>query len=74
LFPAEGAAAPLRWVIHLNPLSYGVAGLRAALYWDSAGSSGAPSFWPAMLVSVLFGVATFSLATAIVLRRVGGAR
>src|SRR5688500_4560588 len=28
LFPLENASAPLRWVMRLNPLTYGLAGLR----------------------------------------------
>lgn len=34
-FPAEGAAAPLRWIMAINPMTYGVALLRQALYLDA---------------------------------------
>ena len=33
LFPAEGAWTGLRWVMMLNPLTYGLAALRRSLYW-----------------------------------------
>jgi ABC-2 type transport system permease protein len=32
LFPAHNASGPLRMVMQLNPLTYGLDGLRAALY------------------------------------------
>jgi ABC-2 type transport system permease protein len=31
LFPVNGLPAPLRLLVHLNPLSYGIDGLRGAL-------------------------------------------
>lgn len=55
VFPAAGAAAPLRWAITLNPLSYGVALVRALL----AGQAGAPLSW---VVSVAFALGAGVLA------------
>ncbi|HUK83347.1 MAG TPA: ABC transporter permease [Verrucomicrobiae bacterium] len=34
VFPASGAPTWLGWVMKLNPLSYGVAAIRAGLYWQ----------------------------------------
>src|SRR4029078_13246639 len=33
LFPHSGARAGLKWVMLANPLTYGLAALRRALYW-----------------------------------------
>src|SRR3954466_9870354 len=33
LFPASGAWSVLAWVMAINPLTYGLAGLRRAMYW-----------------------------------------
>src|SRR5262249_16647376 len=34
LFPSDGVAfAPLRWIMQINPLTYGLAALQRALYW-----------------------------------------
>src|SRR5687768_364578 len=39
LFPAENAAGPLRWVMRANPLTYGLSGLREALFWGREGAA-----------------------------------
>ena len=38
LFPLENASAPLRWIMRLNPLTYGLGGLRRALYLGAPGA------------------------------------
>src|SRR5207247_1776070 len=62
LFPVENASAPLRWVMRLNPLTYGLTGLRQALYWghDSLAGLGA-----SLGVSALFAAAMFVLASLV---------
>jgi ABC-2 type transport system permease protein len=67
LFPASGAWAGLRWVMRLNPLSYGLAGLRQALYWHHAPAvAGAlPGLALSMLVSIAFALVMFLLAAQI---------
>jgi ABC-2 type transport system permease protein len=68
LFPAENAAGPLRWVMRANPLTYGLSGLRAALYWGHGGVEGSGSvarIGVAMLVSVAFAAGLFLLAGAV---------
>jgi ABC-2 type transport system permease protein len=57
-FPASGASPWLAWVLRLNPLSYGVGGLRHAL---GAGAA-SPSIGVCLLVTLLFATATTGLA------------
>jgi len=54
----------MSWVIALNPLSYGVAGLRQIIYWnaDFGGPGGLPSLSRCLLVTSLFGLACVILA------------
>src|SRR4051812_27045566 len=76
LFPVENASAPLRLVMRLNPLSYGMTALRQALYWghDAGGGTGAGVIGAAMplAVSVAFAVVMCLLAGAIAGGRVAG--
>ncbi|QDU63091.1 Inner membrane transport permease YbhR [Planctomycetes bacterium Pan216] len=65
-FPAEGAPLWLAWVIRLNPVSYGVAGLRRILDWGRPASdtlATLPSLGLCVLVSVCFAAIMFWLAT-----------
>lgn len=62
-FPEAGAPAPIRWLMHVNPLTYGMAALRRALYWPN------PQLLPPLpplavgiSVSVLFAAASFAAA------------
>jgi len=61
VFPASGAAAWVRGVMSLNPLAYGVAALRDALYDGRLDAESSRS----ILVSVVFGAITVGLATAL---------
>jgi ABC-2 type transport system permease protein len=63
LFPASGAKGGMRWIMALNPLSYGVSGLRRAMYSASSVALALPS-WPMSLgITLLFAVAMFVLAS-----------
>lgn len=71
LFPPEGAATWLRAVMYANPLTYGVAGLRHALYWETGKPHAASIGLPAAVgVSVLFAAVAFAVAV----RAVSGSR
>ncbi len=37
MFPADGAKGVMRWLMSVNPLTYGVSALRRALYLDQLG-------------------------------------
>jgi ABC-2 type transport system permease protein len=64
LFPPQNAWGALRWLMRLNPLSYGLAGLRRALYFNQQAQITALPGW-AMIgaVSVGFAVLMFGLAS-----------
>ncbi len=61
----------LGWLIRLNPLTYGVAGLRRLLYWDAPlevqqraaeSLAGLPSAWLCGVVTAGFCIVMFALA------------
>jgi ABC-2 type transport system permease protein len=60
-FPIEGAAAPLAWVMRLDPLTYGLAVLRRCLVPDAAGL---PPVLPSLAVTTLFAVGSLAAAVA----------
>lgn len=60
LFPVSGASAWLGWIVRLNPLSYGLAPLRAFL-GDGDADPFAP-IWLCLLVTALFAVVMYLLA------------
>src|SRR3972149_6116404 len=62
-FPATGASAWLSWIMHVNPLTYGMAALRRALYLDQPAAVGdVPALWMSLAVIALFAAATFWVA------------
>jgi len=65
LFPASRAWKGLRWVMLANPLSYGMDGIRRALYWNDATVSIATNFGICLLVSIIFAAVLFALASVI---------
>ncbi len=68
-FPAAGAPGWLGWVMRLNPLTYGMAALRRALYLAAPAAIGdVPPFAASLLVTVAFAGATFAAATAVARR------
>ena len=69
VFPLAGVPRPLAWVMRLNPLTYGMAALRRALYaGDAAAVSALPPWPPALLVTLLFAAGAFAAATAMARR------
>jgi ABC-2 type transport system permease protein len=66
LFPAAGAWGGMRWVMLANPLTYGLAALRRALYWgDPASVAELPAFATSMLVTTVFAAVAFVVASNI---------
>jgi ABC-2 type transport system permease protein len=67
-FPGQGAPTWLAWVIKLNPLSYGVAGLRRLLYLSLPPGTEVPNYQdlPSLSLSlaVTVGFCLFTLCTA----------
>lgn len=79
----SGAFAPpgnnwIGWIVRFNPLSYCLGLLRHILYWhaDSAVKetvlAGVPSAWLCTLVTVIFTVAMFALASRVAAVRLAG--
>jgi len=58
VFPSEGAPTWLGWVMKVNPLSYGVAALRAGLYWTLPH----PDATVDLIVTATFAVGIFVLS------------
>ena len=53
----------LRWTMHVNPLTYGMAALRRCLYLGNPAAAGAvPGLVPALAVTVGFCVLAFVAA------------
>lgn len=72
LFPAEGARGPMRWIMGLDPLTYGLSGLRRALYWQAPVRLLLPT-WPICLaISLAFAVLMYAGAGAIAQGSVAG--
>ena len=66
LFPIAGAARGLEVAMRANPVTYGLAAFREALYASAAAGPVAPrSAW---LVTIAFAVASFALAVAVARR------
>jgi ABC-2 type transport system permease protein len=71
VFPLAGVPPPLSWIMRLNPLTYGMAALRRALYaGNGAAVSALPALAPALLITLLFAVTAFAAATAMAKRAV----
>jgi ABC-2 type transport system permease protein len=62
-FPSEGVPAPLAAVMHLNPLTYGLAVIRRCLA-SGGGPAGLPALGPAVAVTLGFAAATLGVAVA----------
>jgi len=68
-FPATGLPAWLTWLMRLNPLTYGMAALRSSLYLGNPAAVGQlPRLAPSLVVSTLFAVGTFLVATGMAQR------
>ncbi len=68
LFPMSGASGWIAWIMRLNPLTYGVEGLRAVLF-PGATSPGALPVTTDLLVLVAFSAAMFALCFYMANRR-----
>ncbi len=63
LFPASGAMGGLGWVMRLNPLTYGLAALRRAMYWnDPNAASNLPPLATSLAITIAFAAAMLLLA------------
>jgi len=77
LFPVQNASAPLRWIMRLNPLTYGLGGLRRALYLGTpnAGPEGGlitNEITVAFIVTAAFAAIMLALGAAVARAPVAG--
>lgn len=70
MFPAEGAKGVMRWLMSVNPLTYGVSALRQALYWTSSANLRLPPWSVCIGVSLVFAAAMFVASSMMAGRRV----
>jgi ABC-2 type transport system permease protein len=71
LFPPSGAAGAIKVVMYANPLTYGLIGLREAMYWGGTNvTAGGPGYLICLLISGASAAALFLLASAIATKRV----
>jgi ABC-2 type transport system permease protein len=71
MFPPTGAAGFIKIVMLINPLTYGLEGLRRAMYWgDPRFVSTMPGFAICLLVSLASTIVLFLLASLIAQKRV----
>ncbi len=70
LFPPDKSLGAMKWVIRANPLSYGLDGIRRALYWNNPAVSALLPSWSACLaISLAFAVILYGLASIIATAR-----
>jgi ABC-2 type transport system permease protein len=68
-FPEAGVAAPLAWVMRLDPLTYGLAALRSCLYLGGrVPPPPGPELGLSLAVAVAFGALALAAATAVARR------
>jgi ABC-2 type transport system permease protein len=67
LFPLDGASAWVRYMMLVNPLTYGVAGLRRLLY--EGGISDGPALMTNWIVMSVFAVGSLGIAAMLVSAR-----
>ena len=68
-------SASLAWLMRLNPLTYGVAGLRRLIYWDVPGAplpADLPSMTTSLIVTTAFAAVMFALCLRIAAGRTTG--
>lgn len=62
VFPASGSARPLVWIMAANPLTYGLAALRRAIYLDQPAMA-LPGLATSLSVTIIFTLAMVAAAT-----------
>jgi ABC-2 type transport system permease protein len=69
-FPARGVPMTLQVLMGINPMTYGVAALRHAMYIDQPGRAGPiPGGLLSLAITILFGAACFGIAFVLASRR-----
>ncbi|HXV28564.1 MAG TPA: ABC transporter permease, partial [bacterium] len=69
LFPQEGAPAWLRFVMNVNPLTYGLSALRRILFSGNQSFQSLPGLKVSIGISIVFGLVMFGIASLTAQRR-----
>ena len=69
LFPATNPHSWIFWTVHINPVTYGVAAVRRALYAGDRGVLHLPSFAFSIVVTLVFGLVMYAAACVLVQRK-----
>ena len=69
LFPATNPHSWIFWAVHINPVTYGVAAVRRALYAGDPGVLNLPSFPLSIVVTLAFGLVMYVAAFLLVQRK-----
>jgi len=69
LFPATNPHSWIFWAVHLNPVTYGVAAVRRALYAGDPGVLNLPGFAFSLGVSLGFGLVMYAIASVLVQKK-----
>jgi len=72
LFPPEGAKGPLAAIMKINPLTYGLTGLRRAIYWNLPFTDSTPSYTLSLLISLAFAIAMYMLSAQVSRKTIPG--
>ena len=69
LFPATNPHSWIFWAVHINPVTYGVAAVRRALYTGDPGVLNLPSFPLSIGLTIVFGLVMYVVAFVLVKRK-----
>jgi ABC-2 type transport system permease protein len=70
MFPASGAHGAMRWLMSVNPLTYGVSALRRSLYWSNPANLALAPWSVCIGISLAFAAAMFVASSVMAGRRV----
>jgi ABC-2 type transport system permease protein len=70
MFPASGAHGAMKWLMGINPLTYGVSALRRALYFSSSANLGLAPWSICIGISIAFAAAMFLASSIMAGKRV----
>jgi len=69
LFPATNPHSWIYWAVHINPVTYGVAAVRRALYTGDPGVLNLPGFPLSIGLTIAFGLVMYAVAFVLVKRK-----
>lgn len=70
MFPSEGAHGTMRFLMSINPLTYGVSAIRRGLYFGDSANLRVASWSLCLSISILFAIGMFIISSLMAGRRV----